>query len=61
MEQPREVIHRHKHEQQVKILLQKVKGGYFWEIHATGAKVADILPILREADRKLRNEFKVVP
>jgi hypothetical protein len=58
MEQPREVIH--KNGQPMKIHLQKVKGGYTWEIHAYGGTVNELLPLLREADRKLRNEFKAV-
>lgn len=48
----------HTHDQPVKILLQKSKGGYNWEIHVSGKSVAEILPIIRDANAKLAKECR---
>jgi hypothetical protein len=47
----------HKSSQPLKILLQKTNSGYNWEIHCSGDGLAEILPIIREADKKLKNEY----
>lgn len=47
----------HKSGQPLKILLQKTSSGYNWEIHCSGGNLAEILPIIREADKKIKNEY----
>lgn len=41
----------------VKISLQKSRNSYDWQIHVSGSTVDEVLPILRDADTKLRNEY----
>jgi hypothetical protein len=47
----------HEHGKPIKILLQKTSSGYNWEIHVSGASVAEIMPVIREANRKLKGEY----
>jgi hypothetical protein len=47
----------HKSGLPLKVLLQKTSGGYNWEIHCSGGSMSDILPIIREADKKIKNEY----
>jgi hypothetical protein len=51
----KEVIH--KNDQPLKILLQKIKTGYRWEIHIQGKDIAEILPELRSANAALKREY----
>ena len=47
----------HENAQPIKILLQKNSSGYNWEIHVCGISVAGIMPVIREANRKLKGEY----
>ena len=47
----------HKNDQPVKVLLQKTANGYNWEIHCSGATAAEILPIVKELNNKLKSEY----
>ena len=47
----------HEYGDPVKIHLQKTAAGYNWEIHVSGVSVAEIMPVLREANRKLKGEY----
>lgn len=47
----------HEHGKPIKILLQKTSSGYNWEVHVSGASVAEIMPVIREANRKLKGEY----
>ena len=51
----KEVVH--KNEQPMKVLLQKIKTGYSWEIHIQGKNIAEILPELRSAKAALKREY----
>ena len=55
MVESKQVIHENG--QPVKIHLQKNAKGYTWVIDVSGSAVAEILPILREANRKLKGEY----
>jgi hypothetical protein len=45
----------------VKIHLYKTaKDGYAWEIHVSGASDDGIMPVIREANRKLKSEYRRV-
>ena len=49
----------HEYGNPVKIHLYKTaKDGYAWEIHVSGASVAGIMPVIREANHKLKREFR---
>ncbi|MGD0954668.1 MAG: hypothetical protein ABR985_20170 [Methanotrichaceae archaeon] len=52
----KEVVH--KNEQPMKILLQKIKTGYSWEISVQGKNIAEILPELRSANAALKREYR---
>jgi hypothetical protein len=43
----------------LKVLLQKISGGYNWEIHCSGGSTSEILPItkIKEISVKLDAEF----
>lgn len=41
----------------MKVLLQKTRTGYNWEITVQGANITDILPELRSANAALRREY----
>lgn len=47
----------HKNAQPLKVSLQKTSGGYNWEIHCSGITVAEILPVIREVNNKLKSEY----
>lgn len=47
----------HEYGDPVKIHLQKTAAGYNWEVHVSGASVAEIMSVIREANRKLKGEF----
>jgi hypothetical protein len=47
----------HKSGLPLKVLLQKTSSGYNWEIHCSGDSLSEILPIIREANTKIRNEY----
>ena len=48
----------HEYGNPVKIHLYKTaKDGYIWDVHASGASVAEIMPVIREANRKLKGEY----
>ncbi|NPV62798.1 MAG: hypothetical protein HPY61_09255 [Methanotrichaceae archaeon] len=51
----KEVIH--KNYSPLKILLQKTSVGYNWEIHYNGTSLEEILPVIREADQKMKREY----
>jgi len=51
----KEVVH--KNEQPMKVLLQKIKTGYSWEIHIQGKNIAEILPELRSSKRSLEKRI----
>jgi len=51
----REVLH--KSSTPLKITLQRNQDGCSWQIHAAGANLEAIMPIIREADRKLKGEY----
>jgi len=51
----KEVVH--KNEQPMKILLQKIKTGYSWEISVQGKNIAEILPELRSANAALKENI----
>ena len=57
----KEVIH--KQGQMVKVLLQKTREGYNWEIHIQGEDIAEILPELRSANSSLEKRIwgKIMP
>lgn len=55
MVETKQVIH--KNDQPIKIHLQKNSAGYTWVIDVSGASVTEILPILREANKKLKSEY----
>ena len=42
----------------MKILLQKIKTGYSWEIRVQGKNIAEILPELRSANAALKREYR---
>lgn len=48
----------HTNEHPVKVILQKAKGGYSWEIHVSGSSTDQILAVLREANKKLKSEYR---
>jgi len=52
----KEVVH--KNEQPMKVLLQKIKTGYSWEISVQGKNIAEILPELRSANAALKREYE---
>ena len=43
--------------QPMKVLLQKTRKGYNWEIHIQGKDIAEILPELRSANVAMKREF----
>jgi len=45
------------HDQALRVILQKTGSGYHWEVHCQGANLAEILPLIREANNKLKNEY----
>ena len=48
----------HEYGNPVKIHLYKTaKDGYIWDVHASGTSVAEIMPVIREANRKLKGEY----
>ena len=47
----------HEYGNPVKIHLMKTSSGYNWEVHVSGASVAEIMPVIREANRKLKGEY----
>ncbi|GAB6266210.1 MAG: hypothetical protein STSR0001_16570 [Methanothrix sp.] len=48
----------HEYGNPVKIHLYKTaKDGSIWDVHASGAFVAEIMPVIREANRKLKGEY----
>jgi biotin operon repressor len=50
------VLHKSVHP--VKIILQRIQHEkYYWEVHVAGANVSEILPIIREANKKLKSEY----
>jgi hypothetical protein len=51
----KEVIH--KQDQPMKVLLQKTRVGYNWEIHIQGKDIAMIMPELRSANAALKREY----
>jgi len=51
----KEVIH--KTGEPLKIILQTTGTGYHWEIHVQGRTLAEIMPLLREANNKLKGEY----
>ena len=52
----KEVVHVNG--QPLKVILQKTATRFNWEVHVSGANVAEILPIIREANTKLMREYK---
>ncbi len=53
---PKETI-IHKSAQPLKIILTQSKGNHFWEISAAGESLAEIMPVLKEADSRLKKEY----
>lgn len=51
----KEVIHRN--DQPLRIVLQKGSKGYNWEIHIQGKDLAEVQPILREANNAMKKEY----
>jgi hypothetical protein len=48
----------HEYGDPVKINLYKTtKDGYIWDVHVSGASVAGIMPVIREANHKLKSEY----
>ncbi len=48
----------HEHASPVKIHLYKTaKDGFAWEVHVYGGSVAEIMPVIREANHKLKSEY----
>jgi hypothetical protein len=48
----------HKHDQPLKILLQKnTAGGFNWEIHYTGKTLEEIMPVIEAANNKMQAKF----
>lgn len=52
----KEVIH--KSSQPLKIILQRTHvGAYAWEVHAQGADLSEILPVLQDTDSAMRRKY----
>ena len=51
----KEVIHRNA--TPLKVVLTQHNQGYYWEIHVSGSTLAEIMPLLREANNKLKGEY----
>ena len=47
----------HKHDQPLKVLLQKTANGYNWEVHVSGANVNEMLLTVKEIDNKLKGVY----
>lgn len=51
------VIHIHESGKPVEIRLYKGDNKYTWEIHITGQNLAEIMPVVIEANRKLKSVY----